>query len=267
MPVSWSRPLVQGPAPQATESPQTSDKGQSKRNYPRVRPYINAIAGYCTSERPNAPSEWRKKFLCESKITDVVIAILTALLAIFTALLVRVGGRQERTTRQQMRAFVYLDTGSIFNVASPLNPLPIYRPTGAEVVSPFEGPLARIVIKNTGSTPALNVVHWGNIFLSDYPLSAPLPMEIHPERKPASSAIPPGGINTKSVKIAERLTEKEVAGLREGTMAIWVYGVITYRDAFRRKRTSKYRLFHNISSGAVGVSTDLTWAESGNEAD
>jgi hypothetical protein len=92
---------------------------------------------------------------------------------IFTGLLVWVGNKQEKTTRRQMRAFVSLDRGAIYNVASPINPLPIYKPTGAEVVSPFEGPLAQLIIKNTGSTPAYRVEHWGNIFVSDFPLTLP----------------------------------------------------------------------------------------------
>jgi hypothetical protein len=184
---------------------------------------------------------------------------------IFTGLLVSVGSRQERTTRQQMRAFVYLNGGAIYNVASPLAPLAIYRPTGAEIVSPAEGPLAQLVIKNTGSTPAYQVVHWGGMHVAGYPLTTSLPVEQNTQ-KPASSAIPPGGVNTKSVRIMNPLTAEEIAGLRNGTSAIWIYGKITYRDAFRRKRTSEYRLFHNNTSGAIGVSTDLTWADAGNEA-
>jgi hypothetical protein len=262
-------PLVQGPPPQATESANRTaeaDKKSDGFDYTRLRSYINSAAGYCTSERPNAPSEWRKKFICESKITDAVIAGLTFFLMIFTGLLVWVGNKQERTTRRQMRAFVYLDRGSIYNVASPINPLPIYRPTGAEVVSPFEGPLAQLTIKNTGSTPAYRVEHWGNIFVSDFPLQQPLPSAKNTNKAP-TSAIAPGGINTKSVKIAQRLTDAEIAGIRTGTMAIWVYGEIIYWDAFKRKRTTHYRLFHNSTSGAIGVSNDLTWAEDGNEAD
>jgi hypothetical protein len=266
--ISWPRPLIQGPPPKAIENAERPADGQQKGNgfdYTRFRSYIEAPASYCTSERPNAPSEWRKKFICESKITDAVIAVLTFFLAIFTGLLVSVGSRQERTTRQQMRAFVYLDRGSIFNVPSPLNPLSIYRPTGAEVVSPAEGPLAQLIIKNTGSTPAYRVEHWGNIFVADYPLTQSLPRDKKTPTAP-TSAIPPGGINTKSVKIPERLTEAEIAGLRTGTMAIWVYGEIIYWDAFRRRRVSRYRLFHNSVTGAIGVSTDLTWGEGGNDA-
>jgi hypothetical protein len=112
--VSWSRPLIQSLPPQTQESPGRSTGTDGRGNsldYLIIRSYVNSAAAYCTSERPNAPSEWRKRFICDSKITDVVIAILTAFLMIFTGLLVRVGSRQETTTRQQMRAFVYLNDG------------------------------------------------------------------------------------------------------------------------------------------------------------
>jgi hypothetical protein len=266
--VSWSRPLVQIPPPQGTESANRAsqaDKKSAAFDYARLRSYIDATAGYCTSERPSAPSEWRKKFICESKITDAVIAALTFFLAIFTGLLVSVGNRQERTTRQQMRAFVYLDQGSVFNVASPLFPLPVYKPTGAEIFSPTDGPGASLTIKNTGATPAYSVVHWGGIFAGDFPLKGPLPPREKSNSFP-SSAIPPGGINTKAVRLPFPLTPEQIAGLRNGTFAIWIYGEITYRDAFRRKRTTNYRLFHNNAAGAVGVTTDLTWADGGNQA-
>jgi hypothetical protein len=266
--VSWFRPLVQSPPPQATESAQRPADGQNKGggfDYTRIRSYIEVSASYCTSERPNAQSEWRKKFICESKITDAVIAGLTFFLMIFTGLLVWVGNKQEKTTRRQMRAFIYLNNGSIYNIASPLAPLAIYKPTGAELVSPVEGPLAQLTVKNSGSTPAFKVVHLGAICISEYPLRGDLP-PISRTKNPPSSAIPPEGINTKSVRIVPPLTPAQVTGLRNGTMAIWVYGEITYRDAFRRKRTSRYRLYHNNMSGAIGVSTDLTWAEGGNEA-
>lgn len=197
--VSWWRPLVQSPPPQTTENTNRAgetDKKSQAFDYARLRSYIDSTANYCTSDRPNAPSEWSKKFICESKITDAVIAVLTFFLAVFTFLLVWVGSKQERTTRRQMRAFVYLNGGSVYNVASPLAPLAIYKPTGAELVSPTEGPLAQLTIRNSGSTPAYNVVHWGNIFVSEFPLKGPLP-PIQQVKKPVSSAIPPEGFNTK----------------------------------------------------------------------
>ena len=261
-------PLVQRPPQESTESAQRAaktDQGTNGFNYGRFRPYINITANYCTSERPNAASEWRKKFICDSKITDVIIAALTFFLMIFTGLLVWVGYRQEKTTRRQMRAFVYLDTISLYNIASPLNPLPGYQPTGAQIVSREEGPLAILAIKNTGSTPAFKVQHFGMITIGPFPRAGELP-PIRWDMVAPYSSLPPGGITTKMIKAPRSLTDVEIAGLRAGTTAIWVYGVITYRDAFRRKRKTGYRLFHNALIGTTGVSTEMTWAEGGNDA-
>lgn len=267
-PTSWSGPLIQGPPPKATQSAQRaaqSDQEGDGLYYARLRAYVNATANYCTSERPNAASEWRKQFICDSKITDVIIAALTTFLMIFTGLLVWVGYRQEKTTRRQMRAFVYVNEGAVFNVAHPVYPLPGYKPTGAEIVSPTEGPFARLTIKNSGSTPAFRVAHWGGIHVAEFPLKSELP-PIRLTKRAPHSALPPDSVNTKWVRFPQPLTAQQIEGLRNGTVAIWVYGEITYRDAFRRKHVSRYRLFHNLGAGTIGISTDLTWAEGGNEA-
>lgn len=267
--VAWPRPLIQSPPPQTTESTQRAteaNKSSDGFDYARFSSYVDLATSYCTSESPNRQEEWGKKFICESKITDVVIAGLTFFLMIFTGLLVWVGNKQEKTTRRQMRAFVYLHGVSIFNVATPLNPLPIYKPTGAELVSRTEGPLVTLTIRNSGSTPAFRVIHWGQIHVGEFPLKSELPSIVKRNRNPPHSAIPPDGANTKFVRIARPLTSEEIDGLRASTIAIWVYGEISYRDAFRRKRTSKYRLFHNAQTGFVGISNEMTWAEGGNEA-
>jgi hypothetical protein len=267
--VSWPRPLVRGPPAQAAteryERPVEVRKESYGFYYARFGQYIDATANYCTSERPNAASEWQKKFICESKITDVVIAGLTLFLMIFTGLLVWVGNKQEKTTRRQMRAFVYVNDVTIFNVAHPLAPLPGYRPTGAEIISPTEGPLVRFAIKNTGSTPAYRVVHWAAIHIADFPLTVRLPAVVKAGR-PTWSVLPPDGITTKMIKIPTSLTPEQIAGLRSGNLAVWIYGEISYTDAFRRKRTSTYRLFHNSYSGTIGITTELTWADTGNDA-
>ncbi len=266
--VAWPRPLIQSPQTQAAESASRAEQRNQDGKYfdwARFRSYIDETADYCTSERPSAPSEWRKKFICESKVTDVIIAGLTLFLMIFTGLLVWVGNKQEKTTRRQLRAFVYLHSGSIYNVAHPHNPISTYKPTGAEIISPTEGPAAVLTIRNSGSTPAFKVVHYAGIHVAEYPLKTELP-PIGRVKSPPSSAIPPEGFNTKRANIFRPLTSEEIAGLRNGTVAVWIYGEITYRDAFHRKRRSRYRLFHNAQTGPIGVTTDLTWAEEGNEA-
>ena len=51
------------------------------------------------------------------------------------------------------------------------------------------------------------------------------------------------------------------------TAALYVYGEILYEDAFKREHFTRYRFTHNENSGVVGVSTELTFADKGNEAD
>lgn len=267
--VALPRPLIQYPSPQATEGAQgAADKAGDGFDYSRLRSYVDLATNYCTSESPNRQEEWGRKFICESKITDAVIALLTFFLAIFTGLLVRVGNKQERTTRQQMRAFVYINNGSILNVANPENPhlLPDYKPTGAQRDFPRQGPLAYLTITNSGSTPAFDVMHWAGIAFDDHPIPKDLPKRI-PMDNPPLSVLPPNGINTKSVRLGDPLTDEQIASLRDSTKAIYVYGEITYVDAFRRKRQTNYRLFHNAHTGNIGVTTDLSWAEGdGNNA-
>jgi hypothetical protein len=264
--VSLSRPLVQGPPQQAIAyGAHEAEQSDKSFGYSQIRSYIEAPASYCISERPNAASEWRKKFICESKITDVVIAFLTFFLMIFTGLLVRVGYKQEQTTRRQMRAFVYLDTISIYNIAPPINPLPGYQPTGAQLVSREEGPLAIIRIKNTGNTPAYQVRHRAVIAVGPYPREGKLPPIDRNAPAPYAS-LPPGGITTKMIKAPHPLTDAQILGVRTGTIAIWVYGEIQYRTAFRQKRKTEFRLFHNSITGTTGISTEMTWAEGGNDA-
>jgi hypothetical protein len=62
------------------------------------------------------------------------------------------------------------------------------------------------------------------------------------------------------------LTPQQIADLRAGTGAVYVYGEITYVDAFGQKWLTKYRLMHHRDGGAIGVSTDLSFCEEGNEA-
>ena len=60
------------------------------------------------------------------------------------------------------------------------------------------------------------------------------------------------------------LTADQIDGLRKGKLAIYVFGVIKYHDAWNNAHITTYRLRHNEYSGAVGVSTELTGMAYGN---
>lgn len=171
----------------------------------------------------------------------------------------------QESSERQLRAYVVMEVGSIVNIADPINPPPGLEPTPARRI--FQnGPVAHAQIKNTGQTPAFNVEHWGNMCFREFPLQSELPGRDEGLRM-SRSILGPGIMNTKTFGIGPILTDAQVAELRASTAALYVYGEILYEDAFKRKHFTRYRLTHNESSGVVGVSTELTFADKGNEAD
>lgn len=177
-------------------------------------------------------------------------------------------GTMRDSSERQLRAYVVGESGYIVNVA---NPVPIFegqvfQPSGAEITNTACGPIAYQQIKNTGQTPAFQVTNWGNICIREHPLTSPLPSR-PAGAEPVATVVGPGIINTKRFFLNPPLTPEQIANLRAGTAAIYVYGEISYVDAFRKRRFTRYRLMHHIAAGAIGVSTDLSYAEEGNEAD
>lgn len=171
-------------------------------------------------------------------------------------------------SERQLRAYVVCEHGTIFNVA---NPVPVFLgqvfnpPSEAEITNPAFGPGYKIQIKNAGQTPAVEVRHWGNICFREFPLKSPLPAR-DPKIIPVASVLGPGIPSTKFNHLTQPLTAKETADLRAGTGAVYVYGEITYSDIWGKSWYTRYRLMHHAFGGAIGVSTDLSFCESGNEA-
>jgi hypothetical protein len=62
------------------------------------------------------------------------------------------------------------------------------------------------------------------------------------------------------------LTADQVADLKRGTAAIYIDGYISYRDAFRKKRRTNFRFLYGTFTGGIGITTDVTIAEEGNDA-
>jgi hypothetical protein len=170
------------------------------------------------------------------------------------------------SSERQLRAYVVAESGNIVNVANP-DPMPagsVYKPTGAEHAYPW-GPIAYIRIKNAGQTPAFDVRHWGEICFREFPLTSEFPW--NKKGVPAASMLGPGIFSTKTLFFGPELTLQEIASLKDGTGGIYVHGEITYRDAFGKKHITNYRLVHHKLGGAIGISTDLSFADGGNNAD
>ena len=54
--------------------------------------------------------------------------------------------------------------------------------------------------------------------------------------------------------------------LNAGTHAIYVYGEISYRDAFGKERYTRYRLMHITAPEIIGTRINLLFCHNGNEA-
>jgi hypothetical protein len=194
----------------------------------------------------------------------------TAALILTILAIMRQTGTLKDSAQRQLRAYVMGESGTIVNIA---NPIPaflgqVFSDTGAAITNLACGPIAYVQIKNTGQTPAFEVEHWGNICVREFPLTATLPSEINGTRTNLIRSVLGAGIpSTKTLFHGPLLTEQQIANLRAGTAAIYVYGEIRYTDIYKKTHFTKYRLMHHVLGGAIGVSTDLSFTEGGNEAD
>jgi len=175
------------------------------------------------------------------------------------------------TAERQLRAHVFVEMGYIGNVA---DPLPTYTgvpsPNPAAINFPTVGPIVNLRIKNFGQTPAYEVIHWTFIpIIREYPLNPQTPL---PKRQRVPGApitkmtLGPGGIIIKNIRMNAQLTAQEIDDLRNGSKAIYIWGIIVYKDVFKKWHRTRYRMMHVVHGGAIGLSTDLTGYGEGNDA-
>jgi hypothetical protein len=128
----------------------------------------------------------------------------------------------------------------------------------------------RVVIKNTGQTPAYKLRHIDRFAFVDFPLKEPLPEAIITSENFTRTHLGPGGTLEKS-GAAHRpdgtpvpLTDGALKKIKDGKAAIYTYGKIDFVDAFKRERWVKYRY---MIGGNVGFQSDgkLIICEQGNE--
>jgi hypothetical protein len=174
-------------------------------------------------------------------VSTIVLAVATIALAVFSLLQAVI---MRRTARRQLRAYVFITTAEIGDIDDSQN---LH---------------ASVSIKNSGQTPAYDLINRGAITIRE----ARLRGDLWPEDKEASlskTALGPGEVLGKYFS-ARPLTTEERAAVRSGTHAIYVYGEILYKDAFRRRRHSRYRFMHG---GEAAIrSRQLVICDEGNEA-
>jgi hypothetical protein len=163
-------------------------------------------------------------------LSAVFVAIFTVVLAVSTILLWIAGERQrslsEDTAQRQLRAYMVADMSSVTRWK---------QGQTAE---------AETIMKNTGLTPAYDIEGWSAIMYDKYPLPYKFPISVPLETTLAQSVLGSGGVvrlkaPTKTVvPTLETNTEFEA-----GTMALYFWGKVTYRDAFGKERFTNFRFY------------------------
>jgi hypothetical protein len=247
-----SRVLSQQP-PSPSQPPENSEqrspaehKTSNNAEYPSSQtPFIldflsasglQKISAYCANKPDKDPDKWlHEQFICDVHITDVAIAIFTGLLVLVTIPLTLVGLCQSRiaskTAKRQLRAYVFISDSEISDIMSD------------------QKLTAKIVVKNFGQTPAYNVDASIGAATGPFPLINELPPAVTNTKN--INIGPGGGITLNydgdgpaAIEWRPHFTQK--------IGAVYVYGTIKYRDAFRAKRFTDFRLYKGGDAGISG---------------
>ena len=176
-------------------------------------------------------------------------------LVVFTFCLVVVGAFQARRLRQtlehmressekELRAYVNLSSAKILNIEKP----------GQR--------RAQVTIRNFGRTPAYNVTFIMGVHTRELPLRSILLVPTTLPRM-AIDILAPTRLSRLEVDVSD-LSDVEERELKEHRAAIYVWGRVSYRDAFGQDRWTDFRLF---CGGDFLISGNMAPHEQGNKCD
>ena len=178
-----------------------------------------------------------------------VVAVATVLQ--FIALVVTIW-IQRSTAKRQSRAYVFPDNINIWDGTTVKPP----------DLSKTNIPLINMLIKNLGQTPAYDVRSVAMLKIIE-------PDNIRNVKLPALTGaslnnIGPNGAISKNFWFDRALTPNEIVDVSSGAKHIYLIGRIEYRDAFKQKRFTNFRMSYNGNFPAPVML--FTFSESGNES-
>jgi hypothetical protein len=139
-----------------------------------------------------------------------------------------------RTAQRQLRAYVLPEGGTLadYSRITP-RPHPIFAGKVGGVIS----------IKNSGQTPAYDLLHWSELVV--LPLEKGEKLTCPPVlQNVGATTVGPGSAITKTVWSENKISKEQIQAIESGTSAVFVHGRITYRDAFNKARATTYRLYY-----------------------
>jgi len=152
------------------------------------------------------------------------------------------------TAERQLRAYLYV------------------RSLEAPGIDDWVGKGLTMILKNYGQTPAYEVHFWHGVDFKETPLTSELPRPKEMSNQ-TRTILNPGQEIELVLRTGRPLTEEEKKAILAQTKALYAYGEIYYRDAFKKERTSKFRMQFETFQAGDGTFRGMRWAPEGNEAD
>ena len=229
-----------------------------------IAPIVNVYTGRHGGEISQCAAykdgkEWGALIWCRSWEwidSERVIAIFTVIMGVATVILGgvtwklwQVTGKlvkgADDTARRQLRAYVHIDEATIKSTKF------------------AECPIITLIAKNFGKTPAYRV-EWRTGFeffssLKEDDLPAPITERGHAPLGPTASVI-------RVEQWRDSFGEETIRQMKTGTGALYVWGILKYKDAFDDPHTTAYRLKYEMTFNAEGLPVLGTCAK-GNDAD
>jgi hypothetical protein len=183
-----------------------------------------------------------------------ITAVATVLLALITGGLVWTAYLQIRTSRVQLRAYVF-----------PMNAVLV---EGTVLVPPRadrkDYPGIVIDWRNTGQTPAYKVVTWARIEIiepiNEEKLVVPHLDPIH------HTSLGAGANGTKSLWFERALSASEIDDIGREVKGIYLFGRIEYLDIFNEQRFSNFRLKYTGAFPPRAVPAGFLLCRDGNDS-
>jgi hypothetical protein len=182
-----------------------------------------------------------------------LIASITAvyvLISYFTFRAIR------NSSERQLRAYVLPENAGLYD-GSQITPQP--------VANKINAPGIAMLIKNSGQTPAYSVV--SSMQIAVIPPGTENTLEVNPLGQKFTLTLGANGTFTKTWWFERPLIAAEIADIAIGAKAIYLYGRIEYRDAFKKSHFSNFRLHYIGQFPPPQPNAMLNFSLSGNDSD
>lgn len=197
-----------------------------------------------TPDNPNKP--WS---LSDKIAVGACIAGFAQFLALIATIWIMI-----RNGRRQLRAHVFPNDISVVD-GTLLDPQEMHK---ADI------PAVSMLIKNSGQTPAYDVVSWWEIEV--IPVSEEDSLSIPTLAKKHSTTVGTGCTFSKGRWFDRPLTADEKERIFGGTLGIYAHGRIEYRDVFTIRHFSNFRLVYTGKMFPPLKGAVMSFCEHGNDA-